>query len=428
MTEEKAREERLKLKARMKQLRSKTPKKQVEAQADWYEKVVIRARIRMKEKRDKQTEDEKHTENFHLQERMIKLRSSKSPEETAKDNEKARIGMAETRQKKIEEDIECDNIVQKHKQREARAKLTGKEHLLQNLQAKKGMKLLNEFGRLNDFQRRGRYKTTEKTDYKSFMQKSKTCSEILRAVKPDIVEKLNQEIRNEKEIERKRKEDDLKKDKAGRWSYSGESGEWYWTGEQEPNYGDTFCYSPPTEEERKIMREAEEREFEWFMEERKRKQTEKRKQKENERKEAMSKPIDPLPEYEMCQYEKLRECRIKEREKAMIESGFFDELMQMKKDFGFVNRVSETKLKKKEKLNGGKGGNCKQNSKGIKKEKNADQKKVDKSDKDIITEKGKTNSDTKEEVVKAEGEKPEDKEPWYKNFQIDEWDLHDCLE
>ena len=44
------------------------------------------------------------------------------------------------------------------------------------------------------------------------MQRSKTCSQFLTDVNPDIVERLNQEIRNEKEIERKRKEEDKKKE------------------------------------------------------------------------------------------------------------------------------------------------------------------------------------------------------------------------
>ena len=127
------------------------------------------------------------------------------------------------------------------------------------------------------------------------MQRSKSHTQFLTDVNPDIVERLNQEIRNEKEIERKRKEDDKKKDEEGRWNYSGESGEWHWTGEQEPNYGDTFCNSPLTEKERKNIREEEEREFEWLMEEENRKQRERRKQKETERKEAMAKPVDPLP-------------------------------------------------------------------------------------------------------------------------------------
>ena len=50
----------------------------------------------------------------------------------------------------------------------------------------------------------------------------------------------------------------------------------------------------------------------------------------------MTTPIDPLPEHELCAYEKLRENIIQEREKAMIECGFFAGLKNIKKDIGFV--------------------------------------------------------------------------------------------
>ena len=40
-------------------------------------------------------------------------------------------------------------------------------------------------------------------------------------------------------------------------------------------------------------------------------------EKERERKEKMAKPIDPPPEWELCQCEKIRENIIKEREEAM---------------------------------------------------------------------------------------------------------------
>ena len=47
--------------------------------------------------------------------------------------------------------------------------------------------------------------------------------------------------------------------------------------------------------------------------------------------------LEPLPERELCPYEKLRENIIKEREKAMIESGFFEDLLKTKKDMGFID-------------------------------------------------------------------------------------------
>ena len=47
---------------------------------------------------------------------------------------------------------------------------------------------------------------------------------------------------------------------------------------------------------------------------------------------AMKTPILPLPENEQCDYEKIREGNIKEREEAMQESGFFEDLQKYKKN------------------------------------------------------------------------------------------------
>ena len=52
-------------------------------------------------------------------------------------------------------------------------------------------------------------------------------------------------------------------------------------------------------------------------------------------------PIDPLPESELCPYEKLRENNIKERLEAMRKCGFFEDLDSYKKDIG-LGRVSKT--------------------------------------------------------------------------------------
>ena len=59
-----------------------------------------------------------------------------------------------------------------------------------------------------------------------------------------------------------------------------------------------------------------------------------RKQKNQERKAALNVPLGPLPERELCQYEMIRENNIKEREKAMADSGFFEDMLEYKKKIG----------------------------------------------------------------------------------------------
>jgi hypothetical protein len=58
------------------------------------------------------------------------------------------------------------------------------------------------------------------------------------------------------------------------------------------------------------------------MEHRKKEKLEEKRKKDKERKEKMAKPIDPLPERELCQYEKIRESIIKERAETMARYNF----------------------------------------------------------------------------------------------------------
>jgi hypothetical protein len=94
--------------------------------------------------------------------------------------------------------------------------------------------------------------------------------------------------------------------------------------------------SPPTEEEKEIIKLAEQKEFEQYVEQRSKLQKEKRKQKKEERKAAMAIPLAPLPQKELCDYEKIRENNIKERQDAMAACEFFESLKSMKANFGFL--------------------------------------------------------------------------------------------
>ena len=70
--------------------------------------------------------------------------------------------------------------------------------------------------------------------------------------------------------------------------------------------------------------------------EQERRHKEKRKGKRDELKAAMKVPTKAFPEKEKFQYEKIREDNIKEREKAMEESGFYKDLGDYKKKIGLI--------------------------------------------------------------------------------------------
>jgi hypothetical protein len=204
------------------------------------------------------------------------------------------------------------------------------------------MRLLKTFGPLMEFSNRDAVPKVRKGDdlfeWKKFISKSQRHSVKLKEKQPDIVERINEKNREEKERDRQKKEDT----KNGEWHYNGEMDEYYWTGENEPEYfDDNFMYEAPTEEDRKIAKEAEERWIEAMIEEDKRVKKERRQKKERERREAMAKPIDPLPVSEMCQYEKIRESIIKEREEAMAKYEFYEDLMQTKKEIGLYKEASK---------------------------------------------------------------------------------------
>ena len=94
-----------------------------------------------------------------------------------------------------------------------------------------------------------------------------------------------------------------------------------------------------TDAERKICKEAEERWLKAAIEERKQQNKENRQKKNKERKEAMDKPVNPLPTREMCQYEKIREGIIKEREEAMNKCNFFKNLLDAKKKWVSMRKM-----------------------------------------------------------------------------------------
>ena len=287
--------------------------KKEEAYHNWYSKLKVRSKQAMKEKREKQTPEEWEIENYDARSRMRSLREKKTAEEK-----------------------EYEKISEKYIKRKSRLQRTEGDRLLQNQNAKHEMKLLRKMGRLQDFKKRCIKNNERDSDWKGFMRKGKPYSEYLSIKQPDIIERLNEEIREEKEKERTMKEIETEKKKAGEWIYHGESGEWNWIGTTAPGYGDTFTLKPPTEEEKKIAREADEREFEWYVEQRAEERKEKRKQKYKENKEKMATPIDPLPKPKLCAYEKIRDDIIEEREKALRESGFFEDLKKTKREIGLT--------------------------------------------------------------------------------------------
>ena len=321
-----------------KELQRERMKKKRESQTQEEKEVEnAEARERMKRKRESQTQEEKEVENAEARERMNKIRREQNEEKKSQEKEKNKARMAKWRENQTKELNEYEKISRKHERRAARKKRTGKEHLQENLKAKKGMQLIYDEGWKKEFCVRSGGKTEEIRDWEVYRGSGRINSQVLEAKRPDIIQILNEKRRVEKERERNR----IEREKNGEWCYHAESGEYFWSGTGDPEYGDTFCFEAPTPEELKKLREDEEKISKAMLEEKKRLQKEKRKKIQKEQKEAMDKPLDPIPEKELCEYEKLRNRNIKEIEEAMAANNFFEDLREYKKEIGF--RIQKTK-------------------------------------------------------------------------------------
>ena len=95
-----------------------------------------------------------------------------------------------------------ERIVKRQKEKIRRKNLSEKEYLEGNLAAKRGMRLLRSEGRLRKFANRETGKKDELFQWKQYMQKSEKHREILSKNQPDIVSKINENARLEKERER----------------------------------------------------------------------------------------------------------------------------------------------------------------------------------------------------------------------------------
>ena len=291
---------------------------------------------RMAKYRSNLTEEEKNVEKAKLQKRMAKYRSTLTEVEKEDEKEKKRDYMASSRAAQAEEEKMYDKIVKRQKMRTVRKMQSGKSHLISNLKAKKGMKVFREEGSLVEFNRRDSTPINkqlkldkELSEWNCYSKKNKMQAEILARKKPDIVSQLNEAWRKKKE-----EDDEIKKkieqaQKNSTLDYNPEDDTYFETGtENTVNYDREFHFDPATEEEYEKFSKQRDEDYKLYFETLKR-------EKKEEQKRARNKPLEPLPEKPLSDYEKIREANIKEREILMIKAGFFTDLSACKKSIGF---------------------------------------------------------------------------------------------
>ena len=167
-------------------------------------------------------------------------------EEAEHERKKVKIRVKNIRERKSNEEKEAEKQNKKERMRILREN---------RVSAKKS---------LREYHERSFKNKKEILDWKEYCEKGESFAEVLHTRKPDLIERINQEIREEKERDRKKREEERerrqeeeKRRKDGIWEYNGESGEYYWTGEKEPEQTvDTCVYEPLTEEEKKLSEET----------------------------------------------------------------------------------------------------------------------------------------------------------------------------
>ena len=274
-------------------------------------------------------------------ERKRKFRAEMS----IKDREKVNEQRKSLRENKNEKEKEFERISLKHRKRTLRNQRTEEEKLTQNLMSKKGMRLFRAEGRLKEYKERMKQGSSEVADWKQFVQNSEEHANMVEQLKPDIVKQMNEESREAKERlrvlkEKELEEEEIRKKKveedSGEWIYNAEYADYYWKGEGEPLSDPGLEYEPLSEKDLKNIKEQEEKWLEALIEERKEKARERRRQKNEKHKAAMNIPVAPNPQKELCDYEKLRNKNIEERQQAMADSGFFDDLLNFKVKIGLL--------------------------------------------------------------------------------------------
>ena len=317
---------------------------------------------RMRIKRANMSNEEKETERKKARKRMAKTRKqmsdSKKEEVRAKDRERKpkkscdteesnshyikhekeynRLYKIKIRKGRSEAEHEYEMIYNLLCMRRLRNSRTGKEHLLDNLEARRGMRLVEKKVSIEpQFQQRSFRDIDEVIVWKKFVDRGTQYASILEARNPEIAAEVRKILESQRK-EREAREAKIKeREDRGFWTENPQTGEFWWTGKEPPGPENPDPNMREYEQEIDVWegemalteQEWDELQAKWYretMEERRQEDREARNEQAREnykkRKEALSEPII-MPEVELSEYEKIREQNIKERDEAFQSMG-----------------------------------------------------------------------------------------------------------
>ena len=309
-------------------------------------------RERKAKKRSEQSASEKDTERQKNKERMADKRSQMTPYEKeivkAKDRERkgdkteAESNTIHQRDFRRHYDTKLRDPSSEFQvinsllcMRELRKSRTDEKHMKDNMEAKKGMQLVREEGFSKSFSYRTFRDIDELQIWIGFYSRGTSYKDILKEKKPEVAYQVSEIVdsrrRKYAEVESKRKEE---RDK-GFWEYDPINEDLYWTGVNPPgpdnpkprdrdpefdaHWGDIDDVMSPEEWDKLYSK--------WYSEmeaDRKKEIKEERnrvaREKYQKQREELQKPIE-VPEFELSEYEKIREQNIRDCKEALRAAG-----------------------------------------------------------------------------------------------------------
>ena len=195
---------------------------------------------RMAEKRAAMTEDEKET--IKAKDRGRKKKKDNDSDEAQQtttgygSNEREFNRLYKQKKRKTQTDAshEYEIICNLLCMRSSRKSRSGKEHLLDNLEAKKGMQLLQEHGCLKSFQSRKFRDLHENLIWKRFMRRGKEFRDILKEKKPDLAAQIQEVIEKEDKAKAELEAKQRELEEKGIWWQNPADGSFWWTGKEPP--------------------------------------------------------------------------------------------------------------------------------------------------------------------------------------------------
>ena len=303
--------------------------KALQRQADKERKAEKRNRMTAKEKEEMRKTDSKRKADSRaaakLPTKKIVKRTRTWPQFERENNRKYKVRIRENRS---EAEHEYDKIYNLLCMRKHRAERTDDDLQIEKSAAKSGMKLVRQYGTLKPYQERARgiKKMSEIDLWMKFYVKGSKYRDVLKERNPSIASEI-QEILDQKSKEEEDRKAKVQKERDdGYWEFDYNMDRWIWTGinppgpeNPDPNEVDLDPNSLPwsDEEYRKKCEEGDARQAEIMRISKNRKERE----RYNNRKKDLLKPIE-VPEFELSEYERIREQNIKEREDALRAAGF----------------------------------------------------------------------------------------------------------